>query len=303
MIELNTFSIVASCARTGHLGMAVSSAVPAAGALCLYGKQGIGVVSTQSWVNPYLAIQAIELMAHNHTAQEALEAVLKTDPQKHLRQIGLADAEGNNAAWTGDQCTDFANHIVGENFAIQGNMLTGAQVLDDMVQAFCGDPSLDLSERLMLTLEAGQVAGGDKRGKQSAAMIVYEDQAYASVDLRVDDHGEPIKELRRVLDLARLQLMPFVAAMPKLNEVETSLPASISAMLLLPPEQRPGAPESTLDAFTDLLGTNLDDERLQADLKAFSTILTEIKKLRKLDLSDVHPAVVFTTDELTRTRS
>lgn len=235
-----TFSIVARCPRTGELGVAVSTAVPAVGAMCPYVRTATGAVSTQSWVNPYLATAALERIAHGRSAREALGDVLGGDDGRDLRQIGLVDAHGVAAAWTGAQCVDWCGQIVGDGVAIQGNMLLGAATLDAMAAAFAAGAEQPLAERLLRALEGGQAAGGDKRGRQSAALRVHAVEDYALVDLRVDEHAQPVAELRRVYEIARLQLFPFVLGMPRRGAPAGALPDEVSAMLLQPPPQRPG---------------------------------------------------------------
>jgi uncharacterized Ntn-hydrolase superfamily protein len=241
-----TFSIVASCSRTGQLGVAVSTAVPAVGAMCPYVRAGVGAVSTQSWVNPYLAIETLDLMQAGKPAPEALDLALSRDDGKHLRQIGAVDARGRAASWTGDSCTDWRGHVVGEHFAVQGNMLVGEATIAAMAAAFRSSEPLDLAERLLLAMEAGQAAGGDKRGRQSASLKVHGREDYALVDLRVDEHPYPVAELRRVYSIARLQLMPFVEGMPKKGLPAGALPDSVTRMLLTPPPWRPGGGGSGL---------------------------------------------------------
>jgi uncharacterized Ntn-hydrolase superfamily protein len=241
-----TFSIVAHCPRTGQLGVAVSTAVPAVGAMCPYVKAGVGAVSTQSWVNPYLAIEALDLIMQGRSGPEALDAVLERDGAKDLRQIGVVDAQGRAASWSGRGCTQWFGHIVDEHFAVQGNMLVGEATITGMAAAFRDSAGLDLSERLLRALEAGQAAGGDKRGRQSASLKVYAGEDYALWDLRVDEHAYPIAELRRVYAIARLQLLPFVEGMPKKKAEAGALPSSVSDMLLKPPPSRPGGGGSAL---------------------------------------------------------
>lgn len=238
MLELNTFSIVARCERTGQLGVAVATAVPAVGSMCPYLLPGIGAVSTQSWVNPYLAIDALALMREGSAAQPALDAVLAADPQRESRQIGMIGAAGPGIAWTGADCTQWRGHLVGEDFAIQGNMLTGEATLLAMREAWLHRADADLVERLMRALEAGDRAGGDFRGKQSAALKVVGREAYAIADLRVDEHAEPVAELRRILGVARRQLFPFVGGMARREGEPEPLPEAVTAMLLRPPAQR-----------------------------------------------------------------
>jgi uncharacterized Ntn-hydrolase superfamily protein len=240
MLELNTFSIVARCARTGQLGVAVSTAVPAVGSMCPFVRAGVGAVSTQSWVNPYLAIDALALIGGGADAQSALDTVLAADESRELRQIGIVDAHGRAAVWSGKDCTSWFGHIVGDGFAVQGNMLTGDAVIAAMAAAFRGSESEDLAERLMRALEAGQGVGGDKRGKQSAALQVHEREAYPLMDLRVDEHPQPVAELRRVFEIAKLQLLPFVRGMPAKGRPAAPAPEHVTAMLALSPPQRPG---------------------------------------------------------------
>ncbi|HEX7970480.1 MAG TPA: DUF1028 domain-containing protein [Stellaceae bacterium] len=240
MLPLNTFSIVARCPGTGMLGVAVSTAVPAVGALCPYLQSGVGAVSTQAWVNPYLAIDALRLMAKGRAAPEALDTVLSADENKGLRQIGIVDAAGRSATFTGGDCTPWCGHILDEGVAIQGNMLVGAATLDAMAESFRGSAPLDLAERLMRALEAGQAAGGDKRCKQSAALRVHHTEDYAWLDLRVDEHRDPVAELRRIYTVAKVQLLPFIEGMPRRGKPAGALGPQVSAMLLRPPSERPG---------------------------------------------------------------
>ena len=235
-----TFSIVAHCPRTGQLGVAVSTAVPAVGSMCPYVRPGVGAVSTQSWVNPYLAIEALRLMERGDAGPAALDAVLAGDAERDLRQVGLVDARGRAASWSGELCTDWAGHLVAEHVAIQGNMLVGEATVSAMAAAFHGAASSDLAERLLLAMEAGQAAGGDKRGRQSASLCVYGDEEYALLDLRVDEHPDPVAELRRVHRVALRQLVPFVASMPKRKGAVAAPDPEVMRMLLQPPPDRPG---------------------------------------------------------------
>ena len=239
-LELTTFSIVARCPRSGMLGVAVATAVPAVGSICPYVKAGVGAVSTQSWVNPYLAIEALRLMEEGESAPDALERALAGDSRADLRQIGVIDAAGRAASWTGSQCTPWCGDIVAEDCAVQGNMLVGGATLDAMAEAFRDSASEDLAERLLLALEAGDAAGGDKRGKQSAALSVYHREDYAWLDLRADEHAQPVAELRRVYEVARLQLLPFVEGMPRRGESAEGAPDAVTDVLLRPPPERPG---------------------------------------------------------------
>jgi uncharacterized Ntn-hydrolase superfamily protein len=239
-MELNTFSIVARCPETGHLGVAVATAVPAVGSMCPFTRAGVGAVSTQSWVNPYLAIAVLDRIEAGADAETALAAALAADDAADLRQIGVVDAAGRAVSWTGPSCTPWHGHMVGEGFAVQGNMLTGPEVVAEMAVAYRASAGASLDERLMLALEAGDRAGGDKRGKQSASLRVHGAEAYPLADLRVDEHADPIGELRRILGIARLQVLPFIAHMPKRGEPAGPQPASVTDVLALSPPDRPG---------------------------------------------------------------
>jgi len=238
-IETNTYSIVGRCGRNGELGAAVASAVPAVGAICLYLRPRVGAVSTQSWVNPYLASAILDRLAAGEAAETALSEVVGEDPAAEVRQVGVIGRDGPGAAWTGADCTSWCGHIEGADFAVQGNMLTGASVVEAMARGFTTDPNLPLEERLMRALEAAQASGGDKRGRQSAALMVYGNEDYARVDLRVDEHEDPVNELRRVFLVANAQLAPFVAGMPRKGTEAKPAPDDVIDMLLQSPPDRP----------------------------------------------------------------
>jgi uncharacterized Ntn-hydrolase superfamily protein len=238
--QLNTFSIVARCERTGQLGVAVASAVPAVGSMCPYAVAGVGAVSTQSWVNPYLATGILGRLAKGLSAEQALGEALPADPAARSRQIGVVDAAGRAAAWTGEDCTPWCGHIIAPMMAVQGNMLVGERTIAAMADAFRAGAGASLAERLMHALEAGDQAGGDKRGKQSAAILVHSSEDYPLLDLRVDEHVAPVRELHRVLGIAQLQLLPFVECMPRKGAAPAPAPKHVKEMLLRPPPERPG---------------------------------------------------------------
>lgn len=240
MFQLNTFSIAARCPRTGMLGVAVSTAVPAVGGICSYIKEGVGAIATQSWVNPYLGIDGLKLLEQGLSAEETLTKLLADDPGRDDRQMGIVDAQGRVAAFTGASCVTYAGHILGNGFTVQGNMLVGAETINAMAAAAKASEASDLTERLMLVLEAGQAAGGDKRGKQSAALKVFNREAYPWLDIRVDEHRNPVSELRRIFEIAKHQLLTFTKGMPTRANPLASLPSEVTAMLLTPPPYRPG---------------------------------------------------------------
>lgn len=241
---LHTFSVAARCPRSGRLGVAISTALPAVGGYCSFVEPAVGAVATQSWTNPYLALDALETLAGGASAQEALNGVLRRDAEAELRQIGLVDAAGNTAVWTGGACTAWAGHRQGEGYTVQGNMLVGPETVTAMAEAMDATADHDLVDRLVAALLAGQAAGGDKRGKQSAAVKVYGAEAYPLLDLRVDDHAEPAAELARLHALAKVQLQPFLDSLPR-RRGGSAVPLSeaAKAMIMTPPERRPQQPE------------------------------------------------------------
>lgn len=209
-----TFSITARCPKTGQFGVAVSTAVPAVGSLCPFAKAGVGAIATQSFVNPYIGVNGLVYLEEGLTAAEVLEKVLAEDPEPELRQVAIVDKNGNSVAFTGEKCDTWNGHSTGENYAVAGNMLVGEKTIEAMAKAFEEKTELSLAERLLCALEAGQAAGGDKRGKQSAALYVVGTEAYPLLDLRVDEHEDPVKELRRVFKVAEQQLSPFLTMLP-----------------------------------------------------------------------------------------
>jgi len=195
-----TFSIVARDELTGEFGVAVSTARCAVGARCPFARAGVGAVATQARVNTLLGIQGLALLEAGTAAEDALRGLVASDPGRELRQLHLVDRAGRTAAHTGADAVPWAGHTTQENVSLAGNMLTGAGVLAAMADGFArsGGP---LWDRLAAALQAGQDAGGDKRGRQPAALVVVRSLPFPLVDVRVDDHADPVPELRRILDL------------------------------------------------------------------------------------------------------
>jgi uncharacterized Ntn-hydrolase superfamily protein len=214
MVKLNTFSITARCERTGQFGVGVSTAVPAVGMLCPFVRAEVGAVATQSWVNPYLGIWGLDLLSEGRDAEEVKNALLEKDPDPAKRQFAVVDRWGNAAAHTGEESDTWRGHLTGQNLVVAGNMLVGEETLRDMVASFQSAQDKPLAERLLLALQAGQDAGGDKRGRQSAAVKVVGKEEYPYLDLRVDEHEDPVSELRRVYEVAQEDLLPLISMMP-----------------------------------------------------------------------------------------
>ncbi|MDT0641966.1 DUF1028 domain-containing protein [Zunongwangia sp. F363] len=205
----HTFSIVARDTATGEMAVGVQSHWFSVGSLVSWGKSGVGVVATQSFVNPAYGPKGLALMEQGKTADEALEILVNNDDGRAYRQVAFLDMEGNTAAYTGENCVEAASDISGENFSVQANMMLNDKVVPAMAEAFYLNSKLPLAERVVEVLRAAQKAGGDIRGKQSAALIVvgpekaenpWEDK---KIDLRVDDNPNPVEELSRLLKTAR----------------------------------------------------------------------------------------------------
>ncbi len=207
-----TFSIVAYDPEKKEWGVAVQSKFIAVGSIVPFAKSGVGAIATQAWTNTSYGPKGLALLEQGLTAEDVISMLTKKDEKREDRQVGIVDSFGNAASFTGSRCFDWAGHIVGENYSCQGNILVSEDTVLAMSQAY-RETKGDLVLKLLAVLEEGQEAGGDSRGKQSAAiLIVKEEGAYDGgtdryVNVRVDDHEHPIKELRRIFELYDLSLL------------------------------------------------------------------------------------------------
>lgn len=198
-----TFSIVAYDPRTGDLGVAVASKFLAAGSIVPHARANVGAIATQSYANEYFGPKGLELLEKGLEPKDVIIKLLSEDPDREKRQLAVVDSKGRAAAFTGKECIEWKGHEARENFSVQGNILAGPQVIDEMAKAFERTEG-ELVDKLLAALKAGDGAGGDKRGKQSAAILVvrkgggFIGLSDKYVDLRVDDHPEPVKELERI---------------------------------------------------------------------------------------------------------
>lgn len=205
---VHTFSIVARDPNTGELGVAVQSHWFSVGPLVAWAEAGIGAIATQSFVEPSYGSLGLQMLRFGRTAPDALKVLLENDKSKEVRQVAMIDYKGRVDAWTGKNNIQFAGHVVGKDFSVQANLMVNDKVWPAMAKAFETTKG-DLAERMLAALDAGQAAGGDIRGKQSAALVVVTGQPTGRswkdriFDLRVDDHAEPLKELRRLVTLQR----------------------------------------------------------------------------------------------------
>ncbi len=209
-----TWSILARDAETGELGAAVASRFLAAGALCPRVEGQVGVACTQALVNPFIALDALARLRAGEAPDAALAALLAADPGAPVRQAHVLGADGRSARHTGEDCVGWCGDAAGPDVSVAGNMLAGPQVILATRDAFLASAGLPLAERLMLAMEAGEAAGGDKRGRQSAAIIVASADPYPDLDLRVDDHADPLAELRRLYGVWHGYLRHFRRFLP-----------------------------------------------------------------------------------------
>jgi len=208
-----TWSIVAR-EDSGAFGVAVASRFFAVGALCPHARAGAGALATQALVNPGLGPAGLDLLEQGFEAAHVIESLVAADPGRDVRQLHTVDASGRSAAYTGAQCIDWCGHLTADGFSVAGNMLAGRRVIDATADAYVRSADRPFAERLIAALEAGESAGGDKRGKQAAALLIVTTETYPTLDLRVDDHDEPIVELRRLFDKSLERFQPFVACLP-----------------------------------------------------------------------------------------
>jgi len=206
---IHTYSIVARDPNTGKIGVGVQSHYFSVGSVVDWGRSGVGVVATQSFVNKSFGLRGLELMEQGKSPEEALKILLSDDEGKDVRQVALLDNQGRVAVHTGSKCIKYAGHEKGDNFSVQANMMLTDKVWPAMAKAFEKNKSLPLPERIIKTLEAAEAEGGDIRGKQSAAIIIVKGEQVENkwddpfIDIRVEDHPEPLKELNRLLKLWR----------------------------------------------------------------------------------------------------
>lgn len=221
-----TYSIVVREAATGHLGVAVASRFFAVGALVPHLRAGVGAIATQAFCSPLYGTDGIALLAGGASAEEALAAMTARDEGRASRQVHMIDADGRSAAFTGDKCIDWAGHRVGDSVSVAGNMLAGPRVVEDTLEAYQDNPGLPLVERLLVAMDAGERAGGDKRGRQSAALMIVHGEAYPWLDIRTDDHADPLAELRRLYAVAQERYLLFAKTMPTAANVSGLLDRS-----------------------------------------------------------------------------
>jgi len=275
-----TFSIVARDPETGDLGIAVQSKFLAVGAVVPWAKAGVGAIATQSWGNTSYGPRGLALLADGLSAAETMEQITADDENRASRQVGIIGASGTPATFTGDDCYPWAGGVVGEHYACQGNILVSAETVQAMARTF-EETSGPLYDRLIAALAAGQAAGGDSRGQQSAALLVVrEGGGYGGfndrfIDLRVDDHPQPIAELQRILQLHKLYLFPPNPAdiLPINPSLARELQALLTASGDYQGELNSSYDNTTRDAFRAFSGRENLEERWLEDARVDRVVL------------------------------
>jgi uncharacterized Ntn-hydrolase superfamily protein len=278
-----TFSIVALDAATGDLGVAVASKFPCVGAVVPWARAGVGAVATQSWANTDFGPDGLRLMSGGLPADAALDAVLEPDADREERQVGFVDANGGAASFTGANCMDWAGGRTGDGFAVQGNILASADVVAALAETYARTQG-DLCDRLLAALLAGDAAGGDRRGKQSAALLVvreaggYEGRNDRYIDLRVDDHPDAPTELARLFTVWDTTMLVRtdepLEATPELVE---ELQRRLAAVGAFDAAQNGALDDPTLAALADWAGRYNLEGRLRDDGMLSGHLLAELR--------------------------
>ncbi len=209
-----TWSIIVREPRSGKFGIAVATKFFAVGALVPYIAPGIGAVATQALVNPYFGMNGLKLLRVGYEAAETVRTLITDDGGRDHRQVHVMDRHGNVAAHTGKSCGTWCGHCTGTDLSVAGNLLAGPQVLERTAAAYETAHPLPLAQRLIAALRAGEAAGGDKRGRQSAALLIHGEEDWPDLDLRVDDHADPLAELERLERVSRERFVHFARFLP-----------------------------------------------------------------------------------------
>ena len=209
-----TWSIIARDDATGQFGIAVATRFFAVGARVPHIAAGVGGIATQALVNPYYGIDGLKLLRQGHAPRAVIDTLIAADAGHASRQLHIMDARGRIAAYTGKDCVDWCGHLEGNGFSVAGNMLAGGRVLDDTANAYLASANMPFARRLIAAMRSGEAAGGDKRGRQSAALLIYGEEEWSDLDLRVDDHTDPLAELERLEAVSRERWVHFRKYLP-----------------------------------------------------------------------------------------
>ena len=209
-----TWSIIAKDKATGQIGLAVATKFFAVGSRVPHIAAGVGGIASQALVNHYYGIDGMKLLREGREPREVIETLIASDPGHASRQVHILNAKGQIAAYTGTDCVDWSGHLEGKDFSLAGNMLAGARVLEDTAEAYVANIGMPFARRLITAMQAGELAGGDKRGKQSAALLIYGEEEWSYLDLRADDHVDPLGELERLEAVSRERWVHYRKFLP-----------------------------------------------------------------------------------------
>jgi uncharacterized Ntn-hydrolase superfamily protein len=209
-----TWSIIARDEQTGRVGIAVATRFFAVGALVPHIETGVGALATQAFINPHYGRLGLALLGNGRSAAETVRELTRGDEGRDNRQLHVMDGIGRFAAYTGAACIDWCGHEARQSFSVAGNMLAGPAVLAETIGTYEAQATLPFARRLLAAMRAGEAAGGDKRGRQSAALLIHDSEQYPLYDLRVDDHPDPLGELARLEEVARQRWVHFRRQMP-----------------------------------------------------------------------------------------
>jgi uncharacterized Ntn-hydrolase superfamily protein len=293
----HTYSIVARDPETGEMGVAVQSHWFSVGSIVAWGEAGVGVVATQSFVNPSFGPRGLDLLKKGMTAQEVVELLISTDEGREMRQLAIVDSKGNSFAYTGSKCISEAGHFVGNGYSVQANMMLNNTVWNAMSKAF-ENTKAPLAERLVAALEAAQNEGGDIRGKQSACLLVVRGNATGNlwedrlIDLRVEDSVEPVTEIKRLLKVYRAyeHMNKGDLAVEK-NDMKLAMDEYNAAMKMFPENlemkywtavtlANNGDVEKSLPMFKEIFSQNVNWKELTKRLPAVGLLNLDEKNLK-----------------------
>lgn len=289
----HTYSIVARDPQTGEMGVAVQSHWFSVGSIVAWGEAGVGVVATQSFVNPSFGPRGLDLLKKGMTAQEVVELLISTDEGREMRQLAIVDSKGNSFAYTGSKCISEAGHFVGDGYSVQANMMLNNTVWNAMSKAF-ENTKAPLAERLIAALEAAQNEGGDIRGKQSACLLVVKGKATGNlwedrlIDLRVEDNPNPVDEIKRLLNVYRAyEHMNIGDLAVEKNDMKLAMDEYNAAMKMFPDNLE-------MKYWTAVTLSNTGE--LEKSLPMFKEIFAEDKNWKELT-KRLKPVDLLTVDE------
>ena len=266
--------------ENGDLGVIVQSKFPAVGSIVPWARAQVGAIATQAWANVSYGPRGLDLLERGLSAQQVLRELIRDDERAGHRQVGIVDSKGRAAAHTGEECLEWAGHVIGDGYACQGNILAGEEVVSSMAEAFESTEG-DLIDRLFAALRAGQAAGGDRRGMQSAAVLVvregggYEGGSDRYVDVRVDDHPSPIEELERIFkvyDMTLLNREHPSRLLPIEGEVARRVQEALVQLGLLKAVEPRGFPDRAREALRQFVSIHNFENKMRDDNKIWQSV-------------------------------